>query len=72
MFYLLASRSLQADELRYGIYNCDWYSAPIPFRKLVLNVLTRCTKDTIFEAYPWYVLDFELLKRVGLPLELSL
>lgn len=50
--------------MRIAIYDCDWHSAPAPFRELVLNLLTRCTRDTIFEATPYFVLNFELFKRV--------
>lgn len=51
--------------MRVAIYECDWYSAPIPFRKLVLNVLTRCSHETLFRANPFYDLDLLLLTRVG-------
>lgn len=47
-----------------GISECDWYSAPIPFRKLVVNVLIRCTHETLFRASPFYDVDLLLLTRV--------
>lgn len=52
--------------MQVGIYECDWYTAPIPFQKLVLNVLTRCTRDKIFQASPFYDLDLQLLTRVNI------
>lgn len=64
ILFLLENRAFQADEVRIAIYDCDWHSAPAPFRELVLNLLTRCTRDTIFEATPYFVLNFELFKRV--------
>lgn len=64
MFYI-QNKQFQADEVRFGIADCDWYSAPIPFRKLVLNVLTRCTREVNFRASPFYDLDLVLLTRVS-------
>lgn len=65
VFLINTIKDLQADEVRVGIYECDWYSAPIPFRKLVLNVLTRSTKDTLLSASPFYDVDLLLLTRVS-------
>lgn len=56
---------LQADEVVVGIYDCDWYTAPLPFRILVLNVLTRGSRSTIFRASPFYDLDLPLLTNVS-------
>lgn len=58
------SFAFQAEEVRAAIYDCNWYSAPIPFQKLVLNMLTRTMTETKFEAYPLFDLNFELLARV--------
>lgn len=62
---IIPQHIFQADQVQIGVYDGDWYSAPIPFRKLVLNVLTRCSRDTLFSASPFYDLDLLLLTRVS-------
>lgn len=47
-----------------AIYECDWYSSPMPFKKLVLMFLIRCRKPIIVHAKPFYQLNLALLAHV--------
>lgn len=49
-----------------AIYECDWYSSPLPFKKLVLMFLIRCRKPIIVHAKPFYQLNLALLAHVRL------
>ena len=50
--------------MREAVYNCEWYSAPLQFQKLVLNMLIRTTEEVQFEAYPFFLFNIELLAKV--------
>lgn len=47
-----------------AIYECNWYTAPIPFKKLVYMFMIRCKKPITVAAEPFYKLNFALLTRV--------
>lgn len=51
-------------EVQDAAYNCEWYSAPIPFRKLILMLLIRCGRESKLEAKPFFEMDFVLLMKV--------
>lgn len=55
----------QSEEFRSALYDCEWYSAPMPFQKLILNLLTRTMQIEHFEAQPLYQLNLDLLGRVS-------
>lgn len=55
----------QAHEMEVAMYDCDWYSAPPPFRKLILMFMIRCKRATTVEAKPFYRLNFALLMKVS-------
>lgn len=54
-----ASQGLEA-----AVYECDWYSAPRPFKKLVLMFLIQCQQPIGIDAKPFYKFDLMLLARV--------
>lgn len=41
-------------ELEVAIYNCGWYGAPVPFRKLILQFMTQFTTTLGIDAEPFY------------------
>lgn len=51
--------------MEVAIYDCDWYSAPIAFRKMVLMFLIRCHKPTLVHAKPFYELNLAQLTNVS-------
>lgn len=51
--------------MEVAIYDCDWYSAPPAFRKLVLMFMIRCKKPITVQARPFYAMNFSLLTRVS-------
>lgn len=53
-----------AAEVREAAYDCEWYAAPIPFRKLILMLLIRCGRESKMDAKPFFEMDFELLMKV--------
>lgn len=56
---------LQAATMEVAIYECDWHSAPIPFRKMVLMFLSRCKTPIIIHAKPFYKLNLAQLAQVS-------
>lgn len=52
-------------EVEKAAYNCNWYDASIPFRKLVLMLLIRCNVESKFEAKPFFEVDLVLVSKVG-------
>lgn len=50
--------------MEVAIYDCEWYSAPPRFRKLMLMFMIRCKRPTTVEAKPFYQLNFALLMKV--------
>lgn len=50
--------------MEVAIYECNWYSAPLQFKKLLLMFMLRCRKPVIVRGKPFYKLDLELLARV--------
>lgn len=53
-------------EVQVAAYDCEWYAAPIPFRKLVLMLLIRCSRESTMDARPFFDMDFVLLAKVGM------
>lgn len=54
-----------AAEVGKAAYNCQWYEAPLPFRKLVLMLLIRSTVEVKLDAKPFFEMDYVLFKKVG-------
>lgn len=52
-------------ELRAAAYECEWYAAPVPFRKLILLLLIRCGRPSKLSC-PFFEMNFVLLGKVGL------
>lgn len=57
---------LKAAEVEVAIYECDWHSAPMEFRTLVLMFLQRCKKPIIVSAKPFYEISSTQLAKVNL------
>lgn len=51
--------------MEVAIYDCDWYSAPLPFKRLVLMFMVRCKKPITVRAKPFYTMNLLLLSRVS-------
>lgn len=53
------------NELEVAIYNCEWYSASIPFKKMLLQFMTGFTTTQGIHAEPYYpTFDLMLLAKV--------
>lgn len=57
--------AFKAMQVEVAIYDCDWYSAPLPFRRLVLMFMVRCKKPITVRAKPFYTMNLLLLSRVS-------
>ena len=52
-------------ELEVAIYNCEWYSAPIPFKKMVLQFMAGFTTTLGINAEHYYpTFDLMFLAKV--------
>lgn len=49
-----------------AIYECNWYDAPIIFRKMIIMFQIRMQTPVVVHAKPFYELNFAQLGIVSL------
>ena len=57
----------QYDSLKAAIYECDWHSAPVAFKRVLLLFMTQCSEPVGIDARSFYAqLNLALFGRVSL------